>query len=640
MPLSGNHSSEAIVHSNTEAARLSPGNPAPPRPDYAASSFLRAVLLYALTLIICLVLTLQIYRPLFENPRVPLGYSGDVLMNLVTIKSMDAHGWCLENPDIGAPGKYTTYDYSGSDLLHQGVLRLIVGVTHNAIVTQNLYFLLTFPLTVLAALFVLRQLGVSPLPALVAAELYTFLPYHLLRNEGHLYLAAYYTVPFAVLLIAWCLQGHCDFFPAGRFRSFRFRGRRAWFMVLLCLLVASSGIYYALFTAGFLLLAGLLAAVRERQARHLGNALVPLLLIILTIGINLSPCLLYHLRHGENPNAIVRVKGESEIYGLKLIQLLLPVDGHRIASWAASTVEYKNKAPLVNENGTAMLGLVGSLGFLFLLGYLFFARQTGTFLHGLALCNLFALLFATIGGFNSVLSFTVTPMLRGGNRICVFISFFSLLALGLLCEPLKKRWQGHPWGPLAAACLAVGILVVGLLDEIPENCSPALQMVSAEIQRDREFFSKCERQLPPGSMVFQLPYIPFPEAASPGTMPSCYEHFRAYLSAPHLRWSYGAIKGRGADFWQCTVAQYDAQRMIDNLAFKGFAGIYIDRRGYADHGAKLEAEIRAVLQAPPLVSLDGTRVLYRITNVARPSWHGPPGHASHGLPAHALSPAT
>ena len=44
-------------------------------------------------------------------------------------------------------------------------------------------------------------------PAIFAALLYTFLPYHFVRGEHHLFLAAYFTVPLAVLMTLWVAAG-------------------------------------------------------------------------------------------------------------------------------------------------------------------------------------------------------------------------------------------------------------------------------------------------------------------------------------------------------------------------------------------------------------------------------------------------
>src|SRR5439155_6861220 len=101
------------------------------------------------------------------------------------------------------PGSGQLYAFPMADGLHFLLIKLLsfTGLGFGAAI--NLYCLLTFPLTALSSLFVLRHFRVSAAPALVASLLYTFLPYHLYRGSGHLCLSAYYLVPPTVMVILW-----------------------------------------------------------------------------------------------------------------------------------------------------------------------------------------------------------------------------------------------------------------------------------------------------------------------------------------------------------------------------------------------------------------------------------------------------
>jgi len=79
--------------------------------------------------------------------------------------------------------------------------------------------------------------------------------------------------------------------------------------------------------------------------------------------------------------------------------------------------------------------------------------------------------------------------------------------------------------------------------------------------------------------------------------------------AGHLRWSFGAMKGREGEVWQAWVAAKPAPEMIETLAAAGFSGLYLDRDGYRDGGAKLSAEISGALNQTPLSS-DNRRLLF------------------------------
>jgi hypothetical protein len=105
-------------------------------------------------------------------------------------------------------------------------------------------------------------------------------------------------------------------------------------------------------------------------------------------------------------------------------------------------------------------------------------------------------------------------------------------------------------------------------------------------------------------MIFQLPYVPFPESPPVHEMLD-YDHLKAYLQSKSLRWSYGAIRGREGDEWQRSVAVLPVPAFAETLAFAGFNGVYVDRSGYEDKGAALESELAAALAVSPVTSGSG-----------------------------------
>ena len=90
--------------------------------------------------------------------------------------------------------------------------------------------------------------------------------------------------------------------------------------------------------------------------------------IVLAVLANVSPNLIGKLQRGANRAAMVRLPQEAERYGMKIIGMLLPVSNHRIGLLRHYREVYTRVSPLVNENETAALGLLGSVGFLLLIG--------------------------------------------------------------------------------------------------------------------------------------------------------------------------------------------------------------------------------------------------------------------------------
>jgi phosphoglycerol transferase len=325
---------------------------------------------------------------------------------------------------------------------------------------------------------------------------------------------------------------------------------------------------------------------------------------------NLSPNIIYQYTHGKTETA-QRAPVEAELYGLKLAQLVLPLTGHRIGSWRRIKDEY-NRAPLVNENDDSALGLIGSIGFLTLLGLLVYSafdlgrredKSTLNLLAHLSILNLSALLLGTIGGFGAIFNLLVSPQIRGYNRISVYIAFFSFFAVALTLERARHRFFQSRGLRLALPLLIIILTILGLLDQSSSRLVPDYAGVKHVFEIDADFVQRIESSVPAGAMIFQLPVKRFPETI-PIERVYDYDLFKGYIHSKQLRWSYGAMRGRLGDFWQAWVVTHPIPELVEIIALANFDGIYIDRFGYADNAAKLESELAGLTESGPLVSKD------------------------------------
>lgn len=540
--------------------------------------------------------------------RVPFIFWFDSLSFHALVKGTVENGWYLHNPRLGAPGGLDFHDYPMADSLHFVLIKLMALVWPDSAAVFNVYFVLTFPLATLSALFVFRHFGLAYVPALVGSQLFAFLPYHLLRNQSHLLLSAYYLIPLAVLIALWLWRGEEQAVGGA---MHRWGKRRAIAAVVIALLVSSAGVYYAAFSCFFWMVAGAAAGLRQR--RLYPPAVACLLIVVVGLGgiANFVPSFRYHRRHGPNPAAVERDPVHAEIFGLRVPQLLLPITPHRDAAVAEFKAEYNQNTLFLNENDTSSLGLAGSCGFLVLVGALLSPR--GRLMEALSMLNAFALLLAGVGGFGALASWFGMSWLRGYCRICVFTGFFSLFAVVLVLDWLQRRYVRSQWGMMVYAALAALGLAGAFYDQTP---TPWDLAELKTIYRDEEaFVHGLEESLPHGAMVFQLPYLPFPEP-QPSYMQGLwpffrrlptgqYDHLRGYLHSRTLRWSFGCMKGRSGDIWYAATARLPAEAMLRQLVLAGFRGICVQRGLCADHGGAIEAELTRALAAPPII--DGRR---------------------------------
>jgi hypothetical protein len=185
-----------------------------------------------------------------------------------------------------------------------------------------------------------------------------------------------------------------------------------------------------------------------------------------------------------------------------------------------------------------------------------------------------------------VFNLLVTSSIRGYNRISVFVALLCLFAALWAIDRFlltrtgpARRWRYPAWGAL---------LVLGFLDQTPhswfrEKIVTTLGDQAWRFRADADFFGRIEAHMPPGSKVFCLPYMGFPEVP-PSYKLNAYEHARGYVHTSTLVWSFGAVKGREADVWQGEVAAglrpEGIERMLRRVVARGFDGILIDGRGF------------------------------------------------------------
>ena len=399
------------------------------------------------------------------------------------------------------------------------------------------------------------------------------------------------------------------------------RSKRFIASIVICLLIASGGLgYYAFFGCFFLLVAGVAAALYRRGVRHLVVALLLAAVVFAGFLINLVPNMIYIRSQGES-RTVERGTGEAEAYGLKIAQMLLPIDGHRVPALARLKQRYNIAAPLVNDNTCTTLGAIGSIGFLTLLGWLLFwkpaARQTReddqlvSLLGQLSLLNICGVLLATVGGFGSMFALLISPQMRSYNRVSIYLAFFSLFAVVLLLEDFFRRRASFGRARIIFAASLGVMLLLGVLDQTGKGIYfvPAYAAFGSENASDADFVRRIEALVPGGSMIFQLPYVPFPENPPVHQMLD-YEHFRPYLHSRNLRWSYGAIKERDNARWQMATANLPTDQFLEAISVAGFSGVYLDRGGYADNGADMEAKLRTLLGIEPMVSANGRMLFF------------------------------
>lgn len=564
----------------------------------------------------------------------PYTYYGDGLSHSwMALRAIE--GWVFDNARSGYPFGSNFLDYPGSDAGNLLVLKLLGMLTGHYPSALNLYFLLGFPAVFVTGFCTLGAFGLRPVLSSTGALLFALLPFHFIRL-GHLFYTWYFVAP-VFFYLAYAFSRTRDGRPA-----WTLSGTRAGLLLLLAIGLASFGVYYALFGLILLSLGALVVCIRTGTLRAAKAPVLAIAFVLLGVVLNLAPNVAHLRSNGPNPEVAQRLAHEAEVYGLKLMQLVLPRPGHREPHLAGWTQRYNERYPLVNENITASLGAVGTAGLIVLFGVLL-TRMAGARVDArlsfLALAVLVLFLFGTIGGLGALFSALISASVRGWNRISVFIAFGTLAAAFLALQLAAVRQLRPATARRVLAAVALLLAVVGYYDHTAPACVPCNAQVEAGFEADRRFIGEIERALPRGSAVYQLPYLPFPEVP-PLHRLQAYDLTIGFLHSEALRWSFAGMKGRQGDLFYRALAQEPLDTQLEVIGRLGFSGIYIDRRGYEDNGDAVIGQLSARLGGAPLLQhADGQKVFFRLPTASAPLPSGLSGSDIMQKAGYAVDPA-
>lgn len=560
---------------------------------------------------VLLVIGIFLYRVLgLEGTQLanyPLEYSGgDGITGMAAVKSMQENGWIYENPRLGAPFGVENYDATTMETLLSAIEQVLVWLTGNWILAYNLFYLFGYFLAGITAFYTLKQLKIPDAIAVPTSVLYTFLPYHFQRGTNHMFLGMYFMVPIMVLYLYRIMNGDMIFQ----------KGKKGWvtksniIRLFTLIAMALTGIYYTFFTCFFLCVIILYCLLNKDDWKKIRQAIFCIGVIIVTLLLAAMPNFLYWMQNGR-PSALAKGGEGAEIYALKIIQLLLPRQGHRLDILARIRNLYDGAYPLVNENSTASLGVFMAVGFIILCIVLFIGKRIPekSNLRIGSILNLAAILYGTVGGYAVVLSF-FTGAIRCYNRFSVFIAMFSLIAIDSVIQMIYEKWFQKKWKKLVFFAGMNGIMLCGIYDQTVVRDSRVYDVFEAQFDEDAEFVGAIEDTETEGAMIYQMPYMKYPENGGILAMQD-YSHMIGYLHSNSLRWSYGSLEGREGDAWLKNINELPIKEQITAIEEAGFAGIYIDWNAYLeDERVILEEVLCEKVNAEPIINTSDTKAYY------------------------------
>ncbi len=557
-----------------------------------------------IVLVPLLLLLQYLFRFHLLDLRVPFSYDGDALLSLAAIKTMINDGWVFRGTQLGAPFGFNFLDFPGADNFFWVVLKIFTLFSDDHFLILNVFYIFGYVLIYFATYWALRKYEVNIFLSVAFAIAFTVAPYHFLRNAKHLFLAIYFIVPLISVVMIDVTNGLLKN-SNGKFGNLT----SSYFLILV--LTGMCGIYYAFFSILIFSLLGIIGYLRNKDLVIIKNTVIGVFVILLAALSNLIPSLYYRFIEGPNLMVAQRSFIESELYGLKLIQLVLPIWGHSSALFARLNHKYQEQI-LITEATSSALGVLATIGFFYLLISLIIRLRPSLDerLEVLSRINLFAFLIGTVGGLGGIFAFFITPEFRGLNRISIFIAFFSLFALAIILDKTLNAINSQ-YKKVYFLALSLFISAFALFDQVPKGVIGQNPELTKSFYAEKKFYKELENLVPPKSLIYQYPYVQFPEIAEL-YKEGYYSYFKPYLQSGGIGWSYGAIKGRPPDFWNKAISALDPNEQVKSLQKSGFSGILVNTDACKNGCIDMLQVLKSVSRVDPLISPDGVNIFYPI----------------------------
>lgn len=578
----------------------------------------KEILCTVIVMVIPLIVMISAYGLWHRDWNVPLNAAGDATGFLIDcanyIKGESRINSKTYALPIGVSNNFTLFEA----VIPNFMMKIISCFVNESGMVMNLYYICTYPLTAIVMYFVLRRLEYNYFISMTLGIVYALLPGHWLRGVGHYAVGSSFFLPLICIVSIKLIEGS---FCKEEWKNEKINVKNFWpslekkeFLcaIVFIYLITGCTLYYGFFSAFIIFFSALLGAASCTRARELSYG--GLLLVFDGIGLFIGGIFPEILSKLLDSNAITniassRVMSDIELYGMKIIQLLIPVPGHNNSVFAEIRNWYdSNFVRVPNENTTSTIGLIMSIGFVVSILAVFFYKGQHRIAQ-IGKLNLFLVCVATIGGLADIVG-TITYSFRSYNRMSFFIAAFSILCIAELLRLVDQRF-------FVKVILSFLIIFTAIYDQVPAGIKEDDEQYSTKASawyEDEIFFDKIEEFEGAGAKILQLPYAyseEFHKIAAEDTYPVNLP----YCHVNGLQWSVGAPEYSENDLWLKHISQFCIEPRMRIAAAADFAGIAVYKAGYTeDKYQETLSELNRILGSPVVVHTKDEWTYYSLRN--------------------------
>ena len=512
----------------------------------------------------------------FENLNIPISYDWDSLYILTSIKSYMDGSFSIFgskiNPYLNYPNGGNWNDFpSNQDLIFNvfGLIARVVGLS----CASWLFLLLAHLSNLWAFVYVGRKFKLDNLLINILGILFAFSPFIFARGLGHIALSLYYSVPLIIYIIINIIEN----------TSVKMNT-----IIILSFLISLSFIYY-IYIFEFILLVLLFVKLAKQNMDSVKTCLKFQSLTILLLLIYNFDSFYFWINNGFNQSAVSRNLDSYILYGLRLPDLILPIDSKiEFLNQFAKKVYYNNTNLIQYKTEQSYLGIIGIVGLW--LSIFFLLRnekvKNSFVLHNLSRINLGILGYSLVGGINLLIGALGFQLIRCSNRFSIFLLCSSLLIFGVCINKLFRSKR-------LIFFLILALLGFCFWEQAPRRTSKSINLqILNKVNEDKEIALIIEKTNNPA--VLMIPIVEFPESPPINNMQD-YDQFRPYLFSKTARFSYGTNKGRNDSVWSTIDTQCDIKKKINDYKV---SHILINRSAFKDNGVSMLSDLTKNIENP------------------------------------------